>query len=74
MGTDFNLSALNLYVPIFSYLYFVASWSDRNGYWDINELVLPSWNKSQQIISIFLYAFVSAYFSLKLEKAYSLGN
>lgn len=74
MGADFNLSALNLYVPIFWYLHFVASWSDRNGYWDIKELVLPSWNKSQQIIVVFLYAFVSAYFNLKLEKAYSLGN
>ena len=74
METDFNLSALNLYVPIFWYLYFVASWSDRNGYWDINELVLPSGNKSQQIILVFLHAFVSAYFSLKLEKAYSLAN
>ena len=74
MGTDFNLSALNLCVPVFWYLYIVASWSDRNGYWDINELVLPSWNKSQQIILVFLYTFVSAYFNIKLEKDYSLAN
>ena len=47
MWTDFSLTALDLHVPVAGNYILPASWSDRNGHWDINELALLSWNKTQ---------------------------